>query len=274
MRIAWDAYDPGDKEQQMTHVKRGLQTITFGDSQQQRFPEVFRIAAESGYEGVEIGYRRLVGADAGQLSAQLRSAGLELPAAHTGGNLEDLAQAGREQRMLDTILDAVEPLGTRLLMYSGLRYESDAQLRAEVARLQRSAQACRDRGWRLLYHNHDWEFADGGRVFSALLDETDDALGLCVDVGWVAKAGEDVLATLEGVRSRLGAVHFKDFASLERGVVDTVVLGTGVVPLRDAAEWVRGADLGTMWVIAEQDSAPDPEAAVRANGAFLKELFE
>ena len=77
---------------------------------------------------------------------------------------------------------------------------------------------------------------------------------------------------LERARPRIGAVHFKDFATMAP-VVDTVPLGRGVVPLVEAAVWLKD-NIGSLWVIAEQDNTDgDPADAVAENGAFLNRHF-
>ena len=43
----------------MSRIRLSCQTITFGDEQYLRFPQVLKHVASVGYDGVEIGYRRL-----------------------------------------------------------------------------------------------------------------------------------------------------------------------------------------------------------------------
>ena len=246
------------------------QTITFGEEQNRRFPAIFETISDVGYTGVEIGFRHIepIGADA--LGAWLNAAGLRLVATHLGGNLYDANQADGERQVVDGVMDFLAPLGTRLIMYSGLRFRDRDQFERDMADLNQAATRCAERGFRLLYHNHNWEFADGERVMSALLTDTDGALGFCPDVGWVDKAGTDVLGFLDRVRDRVGAVHFKDFAG--RGdEIDTVELGDGVVPLGDVVRWMQKNGLGDLWAIAEQDrSALPAEQAVRVNSEYLQ----
>ena len=135
--------------------------------------------------------------------------------------------------------------------------------------LCRSARRCAESGVKLLYHNHNWEFSDEeGRVMQDLLATACDELALCPDLGWIHKGGEDVLEFLKQNQERIGAVHFKDFASMEP-VVDTVVLGRGIAPLREALAWLQ-TNRPELWLIAEQDYCEgDPADAVAANAAFL-----
>ena len=250
----------------------GCQTITWGEGQKAFLDDVFAQVAEAGYEGVEIGFRHIRETPPEVLARQLEKHGLVLAASHIGGNLEDAAQASRERSVLDEILDYLNAVGCHRLMYSGLRYEDAEQFQRDKERLLRAAMACSLCGVHLLYHNHDWEFADNARVMDALLAEAGDTLGLCPDVGWVVKGGADVIAFLDAVRSRIGAVHFKDFATDADGG-DTVMLGEGVVPFPQVAEWLR-QNAPDLWVIAEQDRAAVPAAeAARRNAGYLREVL-
>jgi sugar phosphate isomerase/epimerase len=261
----------------MSGMRIGCQTITFGDDQAKRFDEVFRVVASAGYDGVEIGYRRLAGTDFGQLRELLAKHGLELFASHIGGNLEDESQAAGERSLLAAILDDLAALDVDILMYSGLKFEHEEQFERDLSMVFRSARSAADRGVRLLYHNHNWEFRNGARVFRALVERGGPHLGFCPDVGWIFKGGADVIETLESVRERIGVVHFKEFASPGTGkateTVDTVEFGRGVVPLEAAAAWVI-RNVADAWVVAEQDrSEIRPEDAVKANGTYLARLF-
>lgn len=255
-------------------IRVACQTITWGEEQCHHFPAVFAEVAAAGYEGVEIGFRHIREIPPETLKSLLDANGLILAASHIGGNLEDPAQADAERSVLDEALAYLNALGCGLLMYSGLRYRDEPQFDADLARLNRAALRCREAGVRLLYHNHDWEFADAdGRVIEALLTKADPALGFCPDIGWVQKGGADVPAFLDRAKARIGAVHFKDFAGPER-TIDTVVLGEGIAPLPYAAGWMQANLPAGSWAIAEQDRAdlPPGEAAAR-NARYLKGLF-
>lgn len=252
--------------------QKGCQTITWGEGQGQRLPAVFDEVAAAGFEGVEVGFRHLKPNPPEQVRAWLEASGLELVASHIGGNLANAGQAGQERGLLDEALDYLGELGCGRLMYSGLRWQDAAQFERDLDALGRAATVCREHGVQLLYHNHDWEFADGGRVMEALLADAGPDLGFCPDVGWIVQGGADPIAFLERAKPRLGAVHFKDFAA---GAADNpfVLLGQGRVPFPAVADWLRRHRPG-LWVIAEQDRADVPPGeAARANGAYLRRVL-
>lgn len=256
----------------MAKLHIGCQTITYGEDQNVRFREIFSELAGFGYAGVEIGYRRLEPVAPNAVNEMLRDAGIRLVASHIGGNLEDPDQADRERSVLDAVIDYLHAAGVGLLMYSGLKYQDAKQLREDVEALNRAAETCAENGIRLLYHNHDWETRDDGVVYAALVRDGSPDLGFCPDVGWLYKSGADPIAVMDSVRSRIGLVHMKDFASLEPGV-DTVEFGTGIVPLQEIARWMM-RNLDGIWVMAEQDRSSLPaREAVKKNGEYLFSLF-
>ncbi|OGV65483.1 MAG: hypothetical protein A3K19_10365 [Lentisphaerae bacterium RIFOXYB12_FULL_65_16] len=253
-------------------VRLGCQTISWGEGQNRRFPEVLAEIARAGFEGVEIGWRRLADTPPARLRAMLADHGLVLAASHVGGNLADTAQARGEWEMLDGVLDYLGEMGTPRLMFSGLSSVTDRTgLDAELAVLQRAAEHCRARGVGLLYHNHDWEFRNDAMILNALLAAR--AMEFCPDIGWVTKAGANVTDVLCRMAGRVGAMHFKDFADATPGI-NTVVLGTGIAALGEAASWVEANVRGEFWVIAEQDRTDRPTREMAAaNLAYMKSVL-
>jgi sugar phosphate isomerase/epimerase len=256
-------------------IKIACQTITWGDGQAERLDSILAAAKAAGFEGVEFGFRHIKDVPPAVLSARLTEHGLVLAATHVGGNLEDMDQAGGERGVLDQIMDYLDAVGARLLMYSGLNGESADAVAADIAMLGRAAERAARRGIRLLHHNHHWEFLRPG-IMDALLADSPPSLGLCPDVGWLYRAGVDALPFLKAHASRIGPVHFKDFATPGDGTVsfrlDTAPLGRGLAPLQAVADWLRCSHLSVdhLWVIAEQDRHDGPVAeAVGLNGRFM-----
>lgn len=254
----------------MTQFQIACQTITFGEKQSESFDQVFSAVGSAGYTGCEIGFRHIRKHAPQDLKAMLASHNLVLAASHVGGNLHDPSGAKQEQSVLDEVLAYLDAIGTELLMYSGLKYESPEQFKRDFESLNRAAERCKGR---LLYHNHDWEFFNNARVMEAILKDGSPHLRLCPDLGWVMKGGQDVIAFLERTKDRLGAIHFKDFATAQPGATDTVLLGCGKAPLAQAAKWIC-SNLKPIWIIAEQDNSDVPPAqAVTENAKFMRGLF-
>lgn len=249
--------------------KIACQTISFGGKQWETFPEVFAAVKRAGFAGLETGFRHAAHYTPAEMKQMVADAGLALTGLHLGGNLEDLAQAESEQTIIDEVCEFIIPAGTTRVMYSGLKYENDEQFDAALAMLSRSAEKCQAVGARLLYHNHWYEFENDWRTMKAILEQGSTAIGFCPDMGWVHKAGADVVELLEAINGRIGAVHYKDFLTTEYEARDFCTLGQGVTPFDRVTDWLR-VNLPDAWVIAEQDKSDlGPEEAVTRNAAYL-----
>lgn len=248
--------------------RTALQTISWGDPQHHLFDHIFSVAAKAGYDGVEIGFRRLGQIDVETARSLLDRHGLELSASHIGGNLSDLAQAADERAGLRRVLDYLNGLGARYLIYSGMNVADDAELDAEVSRLGKLADDCAGQGITLLYHNHDWEFRDGRRIWRRLRGAGIDALGFAPDLGWAVKGGMSMAELLDEIGPKVSVLHFKDFLSWDDGQ-NTCHLGQGVVDFAPAWAWLAGQEDPEIWITAEQDNAVDNDRACAANAAYL-----
>ncbi len=108
--------------------------------------------------------------------------------------------------------------------------------RAAIELLNAKGRVLRSQGIYLHYHNHDFEFerVDGDQTgMDLLLAGLDSgAVNLCLDTGWVWRAGLDPAAFLHSHREKIGVVHLRDFKG-----DDSVPLGAGdmdIKPILDA----------------------------------------
>lgn len=254
-------------------LKKTLQTITWGDPQHDRFDHILSLAKASGFDALEIGYRRLSQVSVEEMQTLLDKHQLTLSSTHIGGNLEDMKQAGEERNGLARVLGEVKQLGARNIMYSGLNEKSKEAIETGIDQLNEAASICAEQGLQLLYHNHGWEFADGGWIFQRLLEKASDQIGFGLDVGWALYAGEDVTKLLNDLSDRIHILHIKDYDRLGEGF-HTVHLGTGVLQLEPVWQWIAQQKDRDVFITAEQDSAPDADLACRENGAYLSQQFE
>jgi sugar phosphate isomerase/epimerase len=259
----------------MSDLKFGCQTITWGDQQREFLPQVFQATAEAGYAGVEIGFRHIRETPPDELKSLLDQHGLTLVGTHIGGNLQDASQAAGERAVLDEVIAHLKEVGSPRLMYSGLKYDSNRQFQSDLAMLQDAAETCQQAGIKLLYHNHDWEFANDGRIIETLIQQT--SIGFCPDIGWVMRglqSIEGVVPFLNQIADRIGVMHLKDFASVTQTgeQLNTVMLGDGVAPLQDAVAWAK-SHRPDLWIVAEQDAAnAAPAEVIAANADYVRSL--
>ena len=249
-------------------MKLALQTISWGDPQHHLFDHIFGVAAQSGFKGLEIGFRRLGQITIEDAKTLLTKHGLELSASHVGGNLADLTQAANERDALQTVLTYLRALNCRYLVYSGLNVDDDDELSSEIEKLRSVARECSDQGIELLYHNHDWEFRNNRRIWDRLQRARIAGLGYAPDLGWAVKGGQGMGELLDEIGDQARVLHFKDFMTWEDGQ-NTCHLGEGVVDFSPAWAWLATRPDRDIWITAEQDNAKDNDLACEVNGAYL-----
>lgn len=248
--------------------KTSLQTITWGDPQHNRFSDIFALANASGFDGLEIGFRRLREVSTTEMQKLLDQHHMVINASHIGGNLGDLGQAENERADFDAALQYLSELGVPYLLYSGLNEPHDDALDAAIEQLNDFADRCAEHGMTLLFHNHDWEFHNNQRIWKRLLEMRSASLGYALDLGWAVKAGQDLSEVLGGLGQAAKILHFKDFVSTEAGQ-NTCHLGEGIIDFSAAWQWLEDQRGTNIWLTAEQDNADDADIACGINGSYL-----
>lgn len=175
----------------------------------------------------------------------------------------------------DTVAAETKRLGGEAVICSGLRewdVRTPAAYRGAAEMLNAAGRTLRASGVRLHYHNHDFEFdqVDGTQTGMDLLCAGLDpnAVELCVDAGWVWRAGQDPSAFLREHRNQIGLVHLRDFIGTQ-----SVPLGRGEIPLAPIIAAL--SDLPNLhWAIVEQDpDSTDPGADMAVSRVHLRERF-
>ncbi|MDX2109593.1 MAG: sugar phosphate isomerase/epimerase [Verrucomicrobiota bacterium] len=239
----------------------GIQPIVLGRQYQLAETRVLDHIAACGYASIEcsptepVAFRR-----------ELRDRGMVQAGCHT-----------TPSKLLDvrSIIEPLNLVGGRDVCNSGL-YDWNRRTREDwkllVAILNCSGKLLRAEGIHLHYHNHDFEFTekvDGIVAMEWLANELDPAAcDLCVDVGWVKKAGHDPAEFMLKYKERIGYFHFKDVD--DKGWTE---LGRGTVDFKSvmaALPEVKGA----RWVMVEQDQTRnDPLDSIRWSREYLKNTF-
>jgi sugar phosphate isomerase/epimerase len=228
-------------------------------------PGTLRAAAGAGYGAVELAGLPPVAPEA--LRDLLAAEGLTPMGSHEG--------LARLRDDLDGVLDRLTVLGCPRAIVPWMPEEDrttpDA-VRALARELNGIADACRDRGIRLGYHNHAFEFEplDGTTVWDILLDELDPSVELELDVYWAAYAGRDPVELARSMGERLRLLHMKDMAERPQG--GDVVPGDGVLPW--PAIVAAGTDLDVDWYVVEADNPTDAVAEVTRGLGYLRGLAE
>lgn len=224
-------------------------------------------ATQAGYSAVETVHTQ--GSAAPVLRNMLADRNLAVCSAHVP--LEYL------ENDLNVTLTAHQQLATPLLVVPFLAPERRPQDLAGWRTLGRHlaelAQPCRDAGFEVAYHNHDFELVDiDGHV---ALDELLEAsqLKLELDLGWVARAGGDPVTSLQHYADVCVRVHVKDVALAgenedEDGWAD---VGSGRLAWQEILAEAKRLELP--YLIVEHDLPKDPIATIVNSAAFLRKTL-
>jgi hypothetical protein len=119
----------------------------------------------------------------------------------------------------------------------------------------------------LLYHNHDFEFADGDGLAELYGAAPTTALQAEIDAAWVSIGGKEPAAYIQGLAGRVPCVHVKDYNP--ENTPRWVPAGTGIMPMPAVLAAAEAA--GTEFIVIELDESPgSPLDAVEASYEYLK----
>ena len=127
-----------------------------------------------------------------------------------------------------------------------------------------------ERGVKVGYHNHDFEFAydfDGVNSFDYFVSQLADEVDLEIDTMWVSFGGQDVLAWLDRLGDKVTYLHVKDGLLNGNHEEPNLVLGTGEMDVAGVLE----SSPGRGWVLEFDDCATDMMEAVGASIAYINE---
>jgi sugar phosphate isomerase/epimerase len=189
------------------------------------FPEVLRQLGQAGFVGVELaGFHGLTPGEVARIAAD---AGLKFSSAHMG-ILESGAQAGS--------LDELADIGCTTAIVPFLPPEDfdDADVVAAHAEsINAMAALGRERGIRVGYHNHWWEFQKhlgGTTAWQYLFDRLDADVFAEIDLYWATVGGVDVHQFLAEQGPRVRYLHVKDGAAVDP-MAPMVAVGGGSMPI-------------------------------------------
>lgn len=221
--------------------------------------------ARIGYDAVEP-YYPLYGEDPAAYRAKVDAVGLVTPTFHASFD----GVVGETTRFID--IAKTIGAATIVVPYLGAeqRPVDSAGWAALGERLAAAAETVTAAGLTLAYHNHDFEYvtlADGSRPIDRLIG---NGVAAELDLGWVARAGQDVAAEIDRRAAETVAFHIKDLApagtSAEDGWAD---VGHGTQDW--AALWPHIAKAPKAGVlVAEHDNPADIERFAARSFAAIK----
>ncbi len=145
--------------------------------------------------------------------------------------------------------------------------------RRVAADLNRLGALARDRGLRMAYHNHDFEFKPlegGGRGYDVITGDTDPSLvDLELDLYWVTRGGEDPVALFGRYPGRFALWHVKDMAD-RNGAQTMASVGQGEIDF--PLIFSHADEAGLQHAFVEHDNPADPLASLRTSYQYLQQM--
>ena len=222
-----------------------------------------RAVAAAGYRSVELA--GLPETAPGALARLLGEAGLRAIASHEG------IQRLREDSL--AVADRLATVGCPRIIVPWMPEENRRtvdDVRRFAAELGALARFFADRGIRLGYHNHAFEFAplEGTTIWDVLLAELPAGVEIELDVYWASVGGRDPVGEIRATADRVRLLHMKDRTPGPEPR-DTPA-GEGILAFPQIVE--AGRTAGVEWYVVEQDDAHDPLAEIAIAARYLESL--
>lgn len=239
-----------------------VQLYSLRDSLALDFDATIRQVAEIGYAGVETA--GMYGKNPEHARKLFDSLGLKVCSGHGPLPLGD-----DRNRVIDT----VGALGCKYWVLAWLppeQFASRDQIRGHCDRLNEAAEVARANSFRMLYHNHWWEYTpspalDGLAPIEVMAAHLDARVGLEIDVYWVQTGGSDPIATVNRYAPRAPLLHIKDGPAVMDAAMTAV--GDGVM---DIPAVIAAGQSSTDWLIVELDRCDsDMLEAIRKSYTYL-----
>lgn len=229
----------------MAKVKFAAQLFTLRNELKEDFPGVLRELKNRGWKAVQID--GLFGYSPQEISAVLNETGLETAGMHIG---LDRMKHDLDNVIKEAILFKSKDIFCHYMEESMQNEEGYKQAKSE---LLEAIQKLEPLGFRVGYHNHDFEFktmVDGKNALEYILEPSGNRFIYPeIDTYWIKKAGRDPLAFIKKYTGRTLYIHLKDMTTDGRDYFTEI--GTGSIDFESILWW--GQKNGVEWYVVEQD---------------------
>lgn len=242
-----------------------LQLYTLKDflKTEEDIEKTLKAVAQMGYKAVEIA--GLCPIDPKKLRAILDKNGLKCISMHIGCN--DL------ENDIESVFSKMEILGIKVSAIGALPKEgrSTEGYATYIPKLNAWADKFKQRGFRLAYHNHRFEFEkyNGVLALDMLVNKIPN-LYFELDLFWVNAGGADPVAWIDKLKGRINEIHFKD-CTVREDVAIMAEVGEGNLNWPAIIEACKRT--GIEWYVVEQDKCErSPLDCVATSFANLKKM--
>lgn len=258
----------------------GLQTYTLREIFEPDPVGTLAMLKELGYDYVELNERNFSSRSTEDLIGMVKDAGLYAPATHY--NIERVRSDFGQ-----TVKDA-QALGVEyvIMPWTDESQRTVEGYKANAAMFNERGRQARDEGFKLAYHNHQFEFDDlggGTTAMDIMLNETDpDIFDFELDLFWARLAGPGIEDLFRKYPGRFKLCHIKDMKgpaeafrdSRDYGAISRTLMtnvGLGEMPFADyfALNEISGME----YFIIEHDSPPKPyRASMKQSIDYVRQL--
>jgi inosose dehydratase len=181
--------------------------------------KLFSASQRAGYKRMELIDSFLAPELKERTATLVRQYNFDIPVVYHGGPFYDQESAGRTISQILATADAAKDLhagwiNTNCNPKAKRERKTDAELDTEARSLDRLGEHLKERGMRLMLHNHDADMTEGAREWRHMLRHTDPKLvSFCVDVHWVWRGKQDPLELLRAAGQRVASLHIRNSVS-------------------------------------------------------------
>jgi sugar phosphate isomerase/epimerase len=163
----------------------------------------------------------------------------EIPIVYNGGVMHEPEGARKTIQATLDVAEIVKPLGTEAISFNAnpkRERKTDEELAVQAKSLDELGVRLRERKLRLLVHEHAPELRESAREWRYQLQHTGPKnMGVCLDVDWVKRGGQDVMTILKECGPRLGSLHVR---TMHNGVW-TEEFSDGDIDHREVAAYLK-----------------------------------
>ncbi|RKL65010.1 xylose isomerase [Salipaludibacillus neizhouensis] len=221
------------------------QLYTLRNELKQDFPGVLRELKKMGWEAVQID--GLFGYSAEEIAEVLKETGLATAGMHIG---LDRMNDDLDNVMKESLLFNSKDFFCHYMEEYMQNVEGYKKAKVDLLEVARKLSPL---GFRIGYHNHDFEFKttiEGKSALEFILEpKGNNFIYPEIDTYWVKKAGVDPLAFIKKYTGRTPYLHFKDMTT--DGLEFFAEVGTGSIDFSSILSW--GKQHGVEWYVIEQD---------------------